>query len=318
MIRLQDKVRSGAQFHLSFVSFVERCDFKMIEKYFYIESVKARGLLSQIKQMKASKRGIDRHVYFIDEYAVLTTQRIKLRNVTTRDDDLFYFDDLIRTLMSLWKQGVAVVPILGYCYEPDSENGTGYIIQMRAKGEELYDDAVMKEYYVWAQNNPDSAYLSSDLDAKEYIISRTNFISKIPQKHFDKFIRDIIILIDNDVLIDFMGKSNFFYDDTKGFQLIDLDSHTDYKYGLSDQKYDGRLICAYNGFVPCHFAVGTKVLPHLALDEQAISKIDDKQLQQLEQNNRTIFDKCKTAMLNNGVSEEQLNTSLEIIRLFGY
>lgn len=175
----------------------------------------------------------------------------------------------------------------------------------------------MKEYYVWAQNNPSSSYLSSDFDANEYIISRTKFISEIPQKHFDKFIRDIIVLIDNDVLIDFMGKSNFFYDDTAGFQFIDIDSHTDYKYRLSEQKHDGRLICAYNGFVPCHFAVGTKVLPHLALDEKAISKIDDKELQQLAQNNRTIFEKCKTAMLNNGISEEQLSNSLEIIRLFG-
>jgi hypothetical protein len=210
----------------------------MKEKYSYIEPEKARELLFQVKEMKAVKHGFDSHVYLIEEYAVLTTNRIKLRNVTTRDDDLAYFDELIKTLMSLSEQGIAVILILGYCFDPDSENGNGYIFQLRAKGDELYDDAVMIEYYVWAQKNPSSVYLSSDTDAKEYILSRTNFISKVPQKHFDKFISDIIVLFDEDILIDFNGKSNFFYDDTAGFQFIDLDSHTDYKYGLTEHKPD--------------------------------------------------------------------------------
>jgi hypothetical protein len=287
------------------------------EKYFYIEPEKARKLLSQVKEMKAIKRGFDSHVYLIGDYAILSTSRIKLRNVITRDDELAYFDELIKTLMSLREQCVAVVPILGYCYDPDSENGNGYVFQLRAKGEELYDDAVMKEYYVWEKNNPSSAYLSSDTDAKEYILSRTNLISKVPQKHFDKFISDTIVLFDNDILIDFNGKSNFFYDDTMGFQFIDLDSHTDYKYGLTEHKPDSRKLASYYGFVPCHVAVGTKVLPHLAMEEKSISKLDNKELQQLIRDNKAIFQKCKTAILNNGISEVQLNDSLEILRIFG-
>ncbi|MDD4592092.1 MAG: hypothetical protein PHG06_16970 [Parabacteroides sp.] len=237
-----------------------------------------------------------------------------LRNVTTRDDDLAYFDELIKTLVCLKEEGVAVLPILGYCLEPDSKNGNGYIIQLRAKGEELYDDAIMKEYYVC---KPNLSYLSSDTDSKKYIISRTNLISKVPQIHFDKFISDIIVLLNNDILIDFNGKSNFFYDDIEGFQFIDLDSHTDYKYGLVEHKLDGKEIAAYYGFTPCHFAVGTKVLPNLALDEKAISMIDDKELLQLAVDNKTIFEKCRTALFNNGISEEQLNNSLAILKLFG-
>lgn len=119
------------------------------------------------------------------------------------------------------------------------------------------------------------------------------------------------------ILIDFNGKSNFFYDNTEGFQFIDLDSHTDYKYGLVEHKLDGKEIVAYYGFTPCHFAVGTKVLPNLALDEKAISMIDDKELLQLVMDNKTIFEKCKTALYNNGISEEQLSNSLEILKLFG-
>lgn len=291
-----------------------RCSFEMEEKYFYIGPEIARGLLSQIKDMKAAKRGVDKQVYLIGEYAVLTASKIKLRNVTTRDDDLAYFDELIKTLMGLKEQGVAVVPILGYCVEPNSENGNGYIIQSRAKGEELYDDSIMKEYYVSKRH---FAYLSSDTDAKKYVISRTNLISKVPQNHFDKFIKDIIVLLNNDILIDFNGKSNFFYDDTDGFQFIDLDSHTDYKYGLIENKLDGKEIAAYYGFTPCHFAVGTKVLPNLALDEKAMSTIDDEKLLQLAMDNKTIYEKCKTALLNNGISEEQLSNSLAILKLYG-
>lgn len=286
----------------------------MEEKYFYIQPETARGLLAQMKEMKAAKRGVDRQAYLIGEYAVLTASKIKLRNVTTRDDDLAYFDELIKTLMELKEQGVGVVPILGYCVEPNSENGNGYIIQSRAKGEELYDDSIMKELYV---GKPHLAYLSSDTDAKEYVISRTNAISKVPQKHFDKFIRDIIVLLDNDILIDFNTKSNFFYDDTAGFQFIDLDSHTDYKYGLTEDKMGGREIAAYYGFTPCHYALGTRVLPGLALDENAISRIGDEKLLQLAMDNKTIYEKCKTALLNNGIPEEQLRNFLAILKLFG-
>jgi hypothetical protein len=290
----------------------------MKEKYFYIDSGKARELLSQIKDMEAIKHGVDSRVYLIDEYAVLTTNSIKRRNVTTRDDDLAYFDELIETLMSLREQGVAVVPILGYCYDPDSDTGNGYIFQLRAKGEELYDDAVMMGFYVWAQNNPSSAYLSSDTDAKRYILSRTHDISMAPQKFFDKFIHDMIVLFDKDILIDFNGKSNFFYDDTAGFQFVDLNSHTDYKYGLAEQKPDSRLLATYYGFAPCHVAVGTKVLPHLALDGKAISKLGENELQQLVRDNKTICEKCRTAMLNNGFSEDQMSIPLEILNIFGY
>ena len=279
------------------------------ENYVYIEPEKARELLSQIREMKAAKRGIDSRVYLVGEYAVLTTSQIKLRNVATRDDDLVYFDELIKTLMRLREQGVAVIPILGYCYDPDSENGDGYIVQLRAKGEELYDDAIMKKYY----GRKKFAYLSSEMDAKEYILSRTHFISQAPQAHFDKFIGDCIILLDNDILIDFIGKSNFFYDAAAGFQFIDLDSHSDYKYGLAEHRHDSKEICAYNGFVPCHFAAGTR----LVLDKKAIKKIGKKELQQLARDNGAIFEKCKTAMLNSGIPDAQLNHALKTLTLFG-
>ena len=263
----------------------------MIEQYAYIEAEMARKLLARAKTMQPSKRGIDCHAYLIGDYAVLATFRIKLRNVATRDDDLAYFNELIATLMRLHARGVAVVPILGYCYDPESENGAGYIIQPRAKGEELYDDAVMQPFYVRK-----SPYLSSSADPKAYILSRTHFVSQIPQDHFDKFISDVITLLDHDILIDFMGKSNFFYDKTAGFQFIDLDSHSDYKYGLAEHQCDSREVAAYNAFVPCH----------QQLDKRALKKLSKPELQQLTRDNQIIFEKCRAAMLCNGVAEEML------------
>lgn len=286
------------------------------EKYFCIEPEKARELLSQTKGMKPAKRGIDRRAYLIGDYAVLSTSRLKLRNVATRDDDLAYLDELIETLMRLREQGVAVVPILGYCFDPDSRDGAGYIFQPRAKGEELYDDAVLVKYYVWAQKKRGKVYLSSKTNAKEYILSRTSFISKIPQEHFDKFISDMIVLADNDLLIDSTGKSNFFYDAAAGFQFIDIDSHTDYKYGLAAERIDGKEEAAYSGFAPCHLAAGTAAFAHIALDKKAISKLGDEALRQLAQDNRVIFEKCRTAMLHNGIPEEQLERSLAMLKFF--
>lgn len=290
----------------------------MKEKYIYIEPQKARNMLTQIKSMKASKRGVDSHVYLFDKYVVLTTERLKLRNVTTHDDDLVYFDELIETLMNLYKQGIKVVPILGYCYDPNSDEGNGHIFQLRAKGEEIYDDAIMKEFYVWSHKYPEqSKHLSSDVDPYKYIVSRTNYISKVSQKHFDKFINDIIVILDNDILIDFHGKSNFFYGNTEGFQFIDLDSHTDYKYGLAKYKPDSKETASRFGFIPCHFAVGTEVLREMALEERIISKLSDVNLQQLMRDNKIIFEKCKAAMLNNGISRAQLTKALQRIKLFG-
>ena len=137
------------------------------------------------------------------------------------------------------------------------------------------------------------------------------------QAQFNKFISDIIVLFDNDILIDFFGKSNFFYDDDAGFQFIDLKAHTDYKYGLTDQKFDSKLLAAYYGFAPCHFAAGTKLLPHFALDEKAVAVLGETAAAQLTRDNTIIFGKCKAALVQNGVTQEHMNQAFEILKIYG-
>lgn len=292
----------------------------MKEKYFYIEPQIAHQLLDQVKNMAWSKRGIDCHAYLVDDYAVLSTNRIMLRNVTTRDEDLYYFDELIETLWNLYQHGISVVPILGYCYDPDSINGTGYIFQKRAKGQELFDDAVLAKFQIWAQSQLENLYLQSCLSKAEeieYLLSRTYEISQIPQGHFNKFVSDMICILEKDILIDCFGRSNFFYDKDEGFQFIDLDAHNDYKYGLTNQKPDIEGIVSVCGFTPCHYAADSQILSEGALDEQALLALTPCQRSELAEANKKVLLKCIAALRENGISEAAINKSLSQVKIYG-
>ena len=240
---------------------------------------------------------------------------------SVRDDNLSYFDDIIKKLAKLHDMGTHVVPILGYCYDPKAVDGIGYIFQQRAPGCELYDDAVICIYEVWTQSQSE-IYLRNDvasigMDPKKYILDRTHAIANAPQKHFDKFIKDIHTILCCDILIDFQGKSNFFYDENKGFCFVDLDSHTDNFYGSATDQLSVEYLTAIGGFVPCHFSAGTKAFAPVALDERAIEEIGRCDLRRLAADNAHIFAKCKEAMLRNGIPESTLKAALQRIKIYG-
>ena len=288
----------------------------MKEKFVLIDDETAHALLERVRHMSPEHRGIDRQAYLFDDFAVLSTSRLKLRNVDVRDDDLHYLDDLIERLTELWWNRINVVPILGYCYDPDSRDGEGFLFMKRAKGSELYDDAIICRYEMWTQNQ-ENVYLESNADAAKYIVRRTHEISQIPQEHFNKFISDIMTILNNDILIDFQGKSNFFYDEKIGFQFIDLDSHTDNYYGLTEEIVSVGAWTSVGGFVPCHFGVGTKAFAPLALVPKEIQVIGERSLEQLASDNLRIFDKCYSAMKANDIPEEVVQKTVQRIKVFG-
>ena len=261
----------------------------MKERFTLIDEETARALLGRVEHMTPAHRGIDRQAYLFDDIAVLKTGRLKLRNVDVRDDELTYLDDIIVRLSRLNDAGVNAVPILGWCCDEGSPDGNGYLFMRRAKGAELYDDAIVCRYEAWTQGLED-VYLKSDADAAEYILRRTNEVARIPQEHFDKFISDATAILKEDILIDFQGKSNFFYDEEVGFQFIDLDSHTDVHYGLTDEIIPAEAWAALGGFVPCHFGAGTKAFAPNALDPSAISEIGELGLEKLKEDNLVIFE----------------------------
>lgn len=292
----------------------------MIEKYFAIEPERAHRLIDQAKAMQWSSRGHDRRAYLIGDYAVLSTEQMKLRNVDTRDDDLRYWDEIIQALLELHRDGVAVMPVLGYCCDQESEDGTGFIIQRRARGKALYDDAILSKLQVWARENPDSVYLQSDrseAEAAQYVLARSREIADIPQQHVDKLVSDLRRVLEKDILVDSFGKSNFFYDAAEGFQMIDLDAHNDAHYGLTEKPTDVELMTAICAFVPCLFAAGSRLFAGQALDEQALQSLSTIQQKQLAEANLAAFQRCIAALKNNGIADAALQRVLRMLKIYG-
>ena len=174
----------------------------------------------------------------------------------------------------------------------------------------MYDDIIMKPLYVYGQGNQISA------DCVTYVVTRTKTISEIPQEHFDKFVHDIMAISERNILIDFFGKSNFFYDSEFGFQFIDLNAHNDYKYGLIDYRYPVKEIATIFAFTPCHYSNKSKYLNNIALCDEALSIFSKEALSQIAEWNKIIFEKCKVALGNNGISEEVVEPILEKLKIF--
>lgn len=281
----------------------------------YIDINTALKVLGSISDKEVLKQGVNSATYYYEDYAILKTTNMNYRNVSVEDFDLKHFDDVISRLMELKKQAVNVVPILGYQYDGESEEKDGLIIQEKAKGEELYDDSIIMEFYVFAQNG------ESDLEirksAKEYILKRTKYVSEIKQEHFNKFIADAMVILEQNLLIDFFGKSNFYYDEETGFQFIDIKSHDDYYYGLTEEKLNINQIISLFGFMPCHLDESSGFLGHMGLSHKAITEVFTQEEQaELSKHNNSIFENCKKAMVTSGISAETINESLSKIKLF--
>ncbi len=288
----------------------------MIQRYRFLDEKDALPLLERIGDMTPEKHGVDGQVYLIGEYAVVHTNRLKLRNVVFRDDGLVFFDDVIDRLARLYGEGVQAMPILGYCYDPGSADGEGYIIQRRAKGEELYDDALLCRFEEWTQDEEENQP-PIGAAVKDYLLERTRFVSDIPQAHFDRFVHDIRAILGREILIDFQGKSNFFYHEAEGFQFIDLNAHVDSFYDAQIERADVDAWTAVGSFVPCHFAPGTEAFAPTALADRAMQAFDEAQRERLAQDNLRIFEKCLTALHRSGVAEGSIETALGRIKIYG-
>ena len=258
----------------------------MIEKYFGIDREAVQQLIEATKNMKYEKTGDNSFqntkVFLFDEYAVLQQDNLHFRNVTIADADLKHLENIAETLLDLQVKGVNVVPILAF----QSDNGSGHIIQTRAKGAELYDRDKVRA-----------------LD-KGYISERVRFLSAAPQEHFDKFVADTVKIMGAHLLIDFIGKDNFFYDEKIGFQFIDLFAHYDEYYNGEPLGGEAAKWTAHFCFLPCYF----DTLPqHGDSVSKILAELTDKERAVLTENNKKIFEKCRTALLNNGIAEKLIS-----------
>jgi len=255
----------------------------IVKKYFGIEAKMSQQLITATKDMTSEKSGDNSFqstkVFLFDDYAVLKMQNINFRNVVTEDHDLKHLESLAETLLELKSKNVNVVPILAF----ESDEGNGYMVQSRAKGTELYDRHKMS--------------------IKDYVLNQVELLSKAPQAHFDKFVADTIAIIDAGVLIDFVGKDNFFYHESIGFQFIDLNAHEDFEYGLTDMKMQGKQIAVYGCFLPCYFDTMPQYLDTIS---KLLAELNDAERTSLNENNKNIFEKCKVAMLKNGITAQEI------------
>lgn len=256
-------------------------DKHIIEKYFGIDREAAQKLIDDTLGKKNDRSGDNSFqstkVYLTDEYAILRMNNIIYRNVIAPDHDLHHLAHITQTLLELYAQGVHVVPIVGF--QCDGENGC--IIQRRAPGSELYDRGRLCD--------------------KDYILSRVFCLSNAPQAHYDKFVADAVKIMNAGILIDFVGKDNFFYDETTGFHFIDLSAHFDYVYGLADEKPNVTQIAAWNCFLPCYF---DPVPQHRDNVSQVLSVLNRVEQSLLQESNKRIFDKCIFALLHNGITAD--------------
>ncbi len=264
----------------------------LIEKYFSIDRKNAQDLINATKDMTNGKSGDNgfqnTKVFLFKEYAVLKMQNMNFRNVTVNDNSLKHLERLAGTLLDLQSQGVNTVPVSAF----QSNDGSGYIIQPRAKGTELYD--------------------RHKLNDKSYVLKQVELLSLAPQEHFDKFVADTVKIINAGVSVDFMGKDNFFYHKVIGFQFIDLNAHNDYEYGLTDFKPDGLQTAAYYCFLPCYFDTAPQ---HRDTVSELLPELTGEEYTFLIEHNRIIFNKCIAAMMNNGITKELIDEVLSNDRI---
>jgi len=255
-----------------------------IEKYFNILPETVQELINSTENITNDKSGDNgfqsTKVFLIDDYAVLKMKNIVYRNVTIQDFDLKYLEQLALILLDLQAKKVNVVPILAF----RSDGKDGYIVQQRAKGDEMYDRDKVYE--------------------KNYVLKRVEFLSNVLQDHFDKYIEDAIKIIEAGIIIDFIGKDNFFYHNTIGFQFIDLNAHFDYINGIAEEKPNIEQLIVWNCFTPCYYDAVPQYRNTVSI---VLSEMDSAERDFLYECNKIIFKKCKLALLKNGFSEKFIN-----------
>jgi hypothetical protein len=269
-----------------------------MEKYPYIEQNTARALIERAQKSAHTKTGAESDVWVLGDYVVLKSCRLGLRNVEIKDTNCAHLDDVIKTLMQLSRAGVAVVPILGYRYNERSKIGKdSFVIQRRAAGAELWE--------------------TQKLQDRDYVLEHLKLLAAAPQEHFDKFLRDLLKIAERDILVDCLGKDNFFYDTVAGFQFIDINCHTDYYYKLDTERRPATTLAFRAAFLPCY--LGGWVPPHYETEKtfpflpktfttfaEFLKTFSADELHRTKTHNQTVFNKCKNALVNIGIGEREI------------
>lgn len=261
----------------------------MEKRFYYIKEELAIELINASISAEIAGRGSNSVAYIIDNYAVLKTGNIELKNTNRYHEEIAPIDVVIQKLHNLKQNNVSVVPILGYVYDPnltkdygDASYGKGYIIQPKAKGSEM-----------WNINKMPSSYKPATTEELNYLITNTQMFANAPQEHFDKFVSDYKEITNAGIMVDPSKKTNFFYDKEHGFSFIDLNFESAQIFNKPD----------LNGQISHREFINYALLPcHRYMSDNVLQQLNEEQQVELTNNNLQIFNKIATSLTKVGVN----------------
>ena len=261
----------------------------MLNRYHFIDEETAKNLIYQSYNHEPLKADdIINKFFHVKNYVVVHKKNIILADRNTSVTNEYTFD-VMMTLMNLYEKGVFVQPILGYSVneqtittDEDSNNvyGSGYVILAKQNGKPLYVYDKMPNPFSFDSKANESKKLN-------YLLKTLEEISLIPDTHFEKFARDLHMILSEGLNFDGSNQSNILYSQ-KGFVFTNI-NHKLQNFN-NNNELDKCFIRNY--FSPCcinfEFA-------------QSITATDKDKLKSL---NAIIYDKCKKAALSLGISNE--------------
>ncbi|MCL2540776.1 MAG: hypothetical protein FWE53_05165 [Firmicutes bacterium] len=249
----------------------------MENRFYHIDEKLALELIARTKTEKAAQWGAWAEVHVFENHAVLGMKGMYYQDKHFFARDVVPYDIIISKLNRLAKKGVAVVPILGYCFRETD----GYIIMERAKGSELWAGAIRWD--------------------KERTLTFAKDLAEAPQKQFDKFVSDYKAILDMGLTVDWQNIENFFYDSSAGFQFIDVRT---FSHAIRHEE-NITLGCKQN------MKAGEYLLPCLEKIQDGFARtMSESEFNTLMKNNKIIFDKAKTAAIKSGASAEMIDDAL--------
>ena len=235
-----------------------------------------------------TKSGGNNKCFVIDDYAVLKTSNIEGHTEN--------FDKIIEDIYELKNMGVNVTPILGYAivqYGTPYYNGarydSGFIIQERAKGQELLN------YH----DTPRSSSTNTQ-ENRDKVLNYCQMLYNAPQEHFDKFVADYKMITDKKISIDASKLTNFFYDHDKGFSFIDMNFYSNEN---EFDKLDVEGNSSHRLFI-CHILSLTNRIPLQSYE--GIPYYSPEECEFIKMSMCSVVQKMQQSLLKIGVSEQDI------------
>lgn len=154
------------------------------------------------KNLEASESGGNKKCFFVEDYALLqgdfSEEEIK---------------KVIKIQDELKNRGVNLAKTIDYRITEDSDKKykKGYSLQEKAKGELLYDTNIRRNLRKDKQNTLNGYF------------NRLKSLNSEKQEFFDKFVQDWMEILKSGLKVDPSKPSNFFYEEGKNINFIDLD-----------------------------------------------------------------------------------------------